>query len=193
MYVRQLNCFVMFIWDLGPVMLVLVQMKGHVPHFAWLRGVVPDVLVAGWHSLDRTSMSRRLVSRLSHMRSVMADGRSLLIQLDWWFCVPVVDGWHNRLMTDLFSAAFLSLDWRRGFPENLHRVVNVIINKHSFESCMCLDHILLSPDITYTADCILETKCMSIFYICCQWHVCVTQKTTTWEQMYSSCWAAKRW
>ena len=34
LYVRQLNCFVMFIWDLTPVRLVLVQMKGHVPHFA---------------------------------------------------------------------------------------------------------------------------------------------------------------
>ena len=30
LYVRQLNCFVMFNWDLGPVMLVLVQMKEHV-------------------------------------------------------------------------------------------------------------------------------------------------------------------
>ena len=29
--------------------------------------------------------------------------------------------------------------WRKGFPENLHRVVFVIINKHSFESLMCLD------------------------------------------------------
>ena len=64
LYVRQLNCFVVFIWDLGLVTLVLVQMKAHVPHFAWLPGVVPGVLVAGWRSLDRTSMSRMLVSRL---------------------------------------------------------------------------------------------------------------------------------
>ena len=28
------------------------------------------------------------------------------------------------------------------FPENLHRVVCVIINKHSFESFLCLDLIL---------------------------------------------------
>ena len=26
-YIRQLNCFVMFIWELGPVMLVLVQIN----------------------------------------------------------------------------------------------------------------------------------------------------------------------
>ena len=31
--VRQWNCFVMFIWDLGPVTLVLAQIKGHVPDF----------------------------------------------------------------------------------------------------------------------------------------------------------------
>ena len=46
LYVRQLNCLVMFIWDLGPVKLVLVQMKGYVPSFAWLHGVVPGVLFA---------------------------------------------------------------------------------------------------------------------------------------------------
>ena len=28
------------------------------------------------------------------------------------------------------------------FPENLHRVVYVIINEHSFDSFMCLDRIL---------------------------------------------------
>ena len=62
LYVRPLNCFVMFICDLGTV--TLVQMKGHVPYFGWLHGVVPGVLVAGWRSLDRISMSRMLVSRL---------------------------------------------------------------------------------------------------------------------------------
>ena len=34
LYVRQLNCFVMFISDCGPWPLVLVRMEGHVPQFA---------------------------------------------------------------------------------------------------------------------------------------------------------------
>ena len=47
LYVKHFNCFVMLIQDLGPVTMVLVQMEGHVPHFAGLRGVVPGVLGAG--------------------------------------------------------------------------------------------------------------------------------------------------
>ena len=54
----------MFIWNLGPVKLVLMQTKGHVPHFVWLHWVACGILVAGWRSLERTSMSRMLVSRL---------------------------------------------------------------------------------------------------------------------------------
>ena len=54
----------MFIWNLGPVKLVLMQTKGHVPHVVWLHWVVCGILVAGWRSLERTSMSRMLVSRL---------------------------------------------------------------------------------------------------------------------------------
>ena len=64
LYVRQLNCLVMFICDLGPWILVAVQMNGHVPHLGVLQGVVPGGLVAGCRSLDRTSISRMLVSRL---------------------------------------------------------------------------------------------------------------------------------
>ena len=30
------------------------------------------------------------------------------------------------------------------FPENLHRVVYVLINKRSFQSFMCLDHFRIS-------------------------------------------------
>ena len=45
-------------------MLTLMQMKGHVLHFSWLQGVVPDLLVAGCRSFDRTNMSRILVSRV---------------------------------------------------------------------------------------------------------------------------------
>ena len=40
----------------------------------------------------------------------------------------------------LFKCRFVA--WRRGFPENLHRVVYVVINKRSFESFVCLDLIL---------------------------------------------------
>ena len=50
--------------DVHPVILELVQMKGYVPHFAWLYRVVPAVIVVGWRSLVRTSMSRTLASRL---------------------------------------------------------------------------------------------------------------------------------
>ena len=64
LYVWQFNCLVMFILDFGPLMLTLVQMKGHVLHFSWLQGVVPGVPVAGCRSFDRTSMPRMLVSRL---------------------------------------------------------------------------------------------------------------------------------
>ena len=64
LYVWQLNCLVMFILTFGPLMLTLVQMKGHVLHFSWLHGVVPGVLVTGCRSFDRTNMSRILVSRL---------------------------------------------------------------------------------------------------------------------------------
>ena len=49
--------------DFGPLMLTLVQMKGHVLHFSWLQGVVPGVLAAGCRSFERTNMSRILVSR----------------------------------------------------------------------------------------------------------------------------------
>ena len=110
LYVRQLNCFVVFIWDLGPVTLVLVQMKAHVPHFAWLHGVVPGVLVAGWRSLDRTSMSRMLVSRLSAISggwlkiaaNSVRDCKRL--QFDWMILrTRLVDGWYNKLMTGLFG------------------------------------------------------------------------------------------
>ena len=54
----------MLMFDFSPLMLMLVQMKGHVLHFSWLQGVVPGVLVAGCRSFDRTNMSRILVSRL---------------------------------------------------------------------------------------------------------------------------------
>ena len=64
LYVWQFNCLVMFILDFGPLMLTLVQMKGHVLHFSWSQGVVPGVLVAGCRSFERTNMSRILVSRL---------------------------------------------------------------------------------------------------------------------------------
>ena len=37
---KQFNCLVMFILDFGPLMLALVQMKGHVLHFSWSQGVV---------------------------------------------------------------------------------------------------------------------------------------------------------
>ena len=50
--------------DVHPVMLELVQMKGYVPHFAWLHRVVPGVFVVGWRSLVRTSMYRTFASRL---------------------------------------------------------------------------------------------------------------------------------
>ena len=62
--VRQLNCLVMFICDLDPWILVAVQMNGHVLHLGVLHGVVPGGPVAGCRSLDRTSISRMLVSRL---------------------------------------------------------------------------------------------------------------------------------
>ena len=112
LYVRQFNCFVMFIWDLGPATLVLVQMKGPVPHFAWSHGVVPSVLVAGWRSLDRTSMSRMLVSRLyatsggwlKIAANLPRDCKRL--QFDWMILrTRLVDGWYNRLITGLFSVA----------------------------------------------------------------------------------------
>ena len=64
LYVWQLNCLVMFVFDLGPRTLTAVQMKGHVLHFSWLQGVVPGVPVAGCRSFHRTNMSRILVSRL---------------------------------------------------------------------------------------------------------------------------------
>ena len=47
-----------------PWILIAVQMNGHVLHLGILHGVVPARLVAGCRSLDRTSMSRMLVSRL---------------------------------------------------------------------------------------------------------------------------------
>ena len=40
----------------------------------------------------------------------------------------------------LFKCRFVA--WRRGFPENFHRVVYVVINKRSFECFVCLDLIL---------------------------------------------------
>ena len=64
LYVRHLNCLVMFICYLGSWVLVAVQMKGHILHLGALQGVVPGGLVAGCRSLDRTSISRMLVSRL---------------------------------------------------------------------------------------------------------------------------------
>ena len=62
LYVWQLNCWVMFYLDFGPLMLTLVQTN--VLHFSRLQGVVPGVLVGGCRSFDRTNMSRMLVSRL---------------------------------------------------------------------------------------------------------------------------------
>ena len=52
---RQLNCFVMFIWDLGPVTLVLSDE---------VHAEISGVLVADSRSLDGISMSRMLVSLL---------------------------------------------------------------------------------------------------------------------------------
>ena len=51
------------------------------------------------------------------------------------------------LLSSLFSPFHCRLSvvlWPEegDFPENLHRVVYVIINKRSFESFMCLDLIL---------------------------------------------------
>ena len=84
LYVWQLNCLVMFILDFGPLMLTLVQMKGHVLHFSWLQGVVPGVVVAGCRSFDRTNMSRILVSRLY----AISGGRLKILATQ---CVPAGD------------------------------------------------------------------------------------------------------
>ena len=121
LYVRQLNCFVMFIWDLGPLTLVLVQMKGHVPHFAWLHGVVPGVLVVGWHSLDHTNMSWMLVSCLYVISGSWLKITANLahdckrLHLEWMIlCTQLVDGWYTKLklMIGLLLAAVLSLGRR---------------------------------------------------------------------------------
>ena len=112
LYVRQFNCFMTFIWDLGPATLVLVQMKGPVPHFVWSHGVVPGVLVAGWCSLDRTSMSRMLVSCLYAISGCWLKIAANLprdckrLQFDWMILrTRLVDGWYDWLITGLFSVA----------------------------------------------------------------------------------------
>ena len=89
MYVWQLNCLVMFILDFGPLMLTLVQMKGHVLHFSWLQGVVPGVLVAGCRSFDGTNMSWILVSRL----------------------YAISGGWLKILATSVHACRRLQFDW----------------------------------------------------------------------------------
>ena len=62
LYVRQLpKCLVMSFCDLGPWILVAVQMNGHVLHLGVLQGVVPGSLVVGCRSSDCTSISRMLV------------------------------------------------------------------------------------------------------------------------------------
>ena len=87
-YVRQLNCLVMFVCDFGPWMLIAVQMNGHVLHLGVLLGVVAGGLVAGCHSLDRTSISRMLVSRL----------------------YAIIDGWSKIWATSVRACRRLQLD-----------------------------------------------------------------------------------
>jgi len=113
LYVRQLNCFVMFIWDLGPVKLVLVQMRDVFHILLDCNGVVPGVLVAGWCSLDRTSMSRLLVSRLYAISvgwlEIIATSAC---DSNWigWFCVHVLHGCYTN--HDRSLAAVLLFGWR---------------------------------------------------------------------------------
>ena len=105
-----------FVLDFRPWMLTSVQMKGHVLHFSWLQGVLPDVLVAGCRSFDRTNMSRKLVSRLY----AISGGRLKILATSIRTCrrlqfdrmilrTQVVEQWKRRLMIGLYSAAVLLL------------------------------------------------------------------------------------
>ena len=83
LYVWLLNYLVVFISDSGPWTLTTVQMKRHVLYFPWLHGVVPGILVSGCRSLDRTSMSQMLVSRLYTTSGGWPTTMGQNIQLLW--------------------------------------------------------------------------------------------------------------
>ena len=74
-----------------------------------LHGVVPGALVAGWRSLDRTSMS--CGGWLKIAANSACDCKK--IKFDWMILrTRLVDGWYSNLVTGLFSVAILSLGCR---------------------------------------------------------------------------------